>query len=448
MVTQIDKQSAPFGQTSDDVNPNALHNPARAVAKPKSNYRWVVCSMLVFATTVNYMDRQILGLLAPMLQKDIGWTQMEYSWLVNAFTVAYGIGTLVCGRIIDKLGTRISYAIAMVVWSAAAIAHAVVGSVAGFALVRVLLGLGESANFPAAMKVIAEWHPKKERTLATGILGVAVNIGVVISPALIPFIALHYGWHGAFLILGAVGFLWMIPWFIAFGPVKAKASADEQAWIAQDREEAVSVSAIKWTRLLGYRQLWAVALGKMLTDPIWWFFLFWLPKWLNESRGINMEGLGLPLIFIYLFAIVGSLGAGWLPGKLMSKGFSTARARKITMLICACLVLPIFAATQVENLWVAVALVGLAAAAHQGWSANILTSVSDLFPSAAVGSVVGIGSTFGMIGSVIFSTVIGAVLDASGNYWALFAISSVAYLLAWALMYLLLVPKMERARFD
>ncbi|GAB7196144.1 MFS transporter [Dickeya oryzae] len=448
MDTQIDKPSAPSGRTSGHVNPSSLHNSALEGAKPQRNYRWVVCSMLVFATTVNYMDRQILGLLAPMLQKDIGWTEIEYSWLVNAFTVAYGVGTLVCGRIIDKLGTKISYAVAMVVWSTAAMLHAVAGSVIGFAVVRVLLGLGESANFPAAMKVIAEWHPKKERTLATGILGVAVNIGVVISPALIPLIAIHYGWQGAFLILGAVGFLWLIPWFLAFGPVKAKTSVEEQAWIAQDKEEIVNVSAIKWSRLLGYRQLWAVALGKMLTDPIWWFFLFWLPKWLHESRGIDMKGLGLPLIVIYLFAIVGSLGAGWLPGKLMSKGFSTASARKITMLICACLVLPIFAATQVENLWAAVALVGLAAAAHQGWSANILTSVSDLFPSAAVGSVVGIGSTFGMIGSVIFSTVIGAVLDASGNYWALFAISSVAYLLAWAVMYLLLVPKMERASFD
>lgn len=448
METQIDKARSPQAAAQNDVNPNAIHNPARAVAKPKSNYRWVICSMLVFATTVNYMDRQILGLLAPMLQKDIGWTQIEYSWLVNAFTIAYGIGTLVCGRIIDKLGTRISYAIAMVVWSAAAMLHAVVGTVVGFMIVRVILGLGEAANFPAAMKVISDWFPKKERTLATGILGVAVNIGVVISPALIPFIAIHYGWHGAFLILGGVGFVWLIPWFLAFGKANDKATQEELTWIRQDKEEAVNVSAIKWTQLLKYRQLWAFALGKMLTDPIWWFFLFWLPKWLNESRGLNMEGLGLPLIVIYLFAIVGSLGAGWLPGKLMNMGFSAAKARKTTMLICACLVTPIFAATQVDNLWAAVALVGLAAAAHQGWSANILTSVSDLFPNAAVGSVVGIGSTFGMIGSVIFSTVIGAVLESSGNYWALFAISSVAYLVAWGVMYLLLVPKMERAKFD
>lgn len=447
METPIDKQASAAGRQQQDVNPNTIHNPARAVAKPKSHYRWLISSMLVFATTVNYMDRQILGLLAPMLQKDIGWTQIEYSWLVNAFTIAYGVGTLVCGRIIDKLGTRISYAIAMVVWSAAAMLHAVVGTVAGFMVVRVILGLGEAANFPAAMKVISDWHPKKERTLATGILGVAVNIGVVISPALIPFIALHYGWHGAFLILGGVGFIWLIPWFLAFGKASDKADAEELAWIRQDKEEVVNVSAIKWTHLLKYRQLWAFALGKMLTDPIWWFFLFWLPKWLNESRGIQMEGLGLPLIAIYLFAIIGSLGAGWLPGKLMNMGFSAAKARKTTMLICACLVMPIFAATQVESLWAAVAIVGLAAAAHQGWSANILTSVSDLFPNAAVGSVVGIGSTFGMIGSVIFSTVIGTVLEASGNYWALFAISSVAYLAAWCVMYLLLVPKMERAKF-
>ncbi|MGX8939872.1 MFS transporter [Symbiopectobacterium sp. Eva_TO] len=302
-----------------------------ASAPPKGRYRWTICSMLVFATTVNYMDRQLLGLLAPMLQKDIGWTQMEYSWLVNAFTIAYGAGTLICGRIIDKLGTKISYAVAMVVWSA------------------------------------------------------AVNLGVVVSPALIPFIAIHYGWHGAFLILGAVGFVWLIPWFFLFGKPQDKASAEELAWIRQDKEEHVSVESIKWTHLLRYRQLWAFALGKMLTDPIWWFFLFWLPKWLNETRDINMAGLGVPLIMIYLFAIGGSLGAGWLPGKLMSMGFSAAKARKTTMLICACAVIPIFAATQVESLWLAVALVGLAAAAHQGWSANLLTSVSDLFPNAAVG---------------------------------------------------------------
>lgn len=418
-----------------------------ASSPPKGRYRWTICSMLVFATTVNYMDRQLLGLLAPMLQKDIGWTQMEYSWLVNAFTIAYGAGTLICGRVIDKFGTKISYAVAMVVWSAAAMLHAAVGTVVGFAIVRVILGLGESANFPAAMKVIADWHPKKERTLATGILGVAVNLGVVVSPALIPFIAIHYGWHGAFLILGAVGFVWLIPWFFLFGKPQDKASAEELAWIRQDKEEHVSVESIKWTHLLRYRQLWAFALGKMLTDPIWWFFLFWLPKWLNETRDINMAGLGVPLIMIYLFAIGGSLGAGWLPGKLMNMGFSAAKARKTTMLICACAVIPIFAATQVESLWLAVALVGLAAAAHQGWSANLLTSVSDLFPNAAVGSVVGIGSTFGMIGSVIFSTVIGAVLEASGNYWALFAISSVAYLVAWGVMYLLLIPNMERAKF-
>lgn len=415
---------------------------------PKGNYRWFICSMLVFATTVNYMDRQVLGLLAPLLQKEIGWSQIEYSWLVNAFTIAYGIGTLVCGRIIDKVGTKISYAAAMIIWSGAAMLHAAVGSVAGFAVVRVLLGFGEAANFPAAMKAISAWHPKQERTLATGILGVAVNVAVVISPAIIPWVAIHYGWHGAFLILGGIGFLWLIPWFLYFGKPEDKANAQEQAWINQDKEEAVAASSIKWSKLLGYRQLWAFALGKMLTDPIWWFFLFWLPKWLNETRDINMAGLGLPLIAIYLFAIVGSLGAGWLPGMLMIKGVSAANARKITMLICACAVIPIIAATQVESLWAAVAIVGLAAAAHQGWSANLLTSVSDLFPNAAVGSVVGIGSTFGMIGSVVFSTIIGAVLEESGNYWGLFAIGSVAYLLAWCVMYLLLVPKMDRAKFD
>lgn len=420
--------------------------PAAATAKPGSNYRWVICSLLVFATTVNYFDRQVLGLLAPMLQKSIGWTQMEYSWIINAFTIAYGVGTLVCGRVIDKLGAKASYAAAMIIWSGAAMLHAAVGGVMGFAFVRVILGIGESANFPVAMKVISDWHPKQERTLATGILGVAVNIAVVISPAVIPWIALHYGWQGAFLILGAIGFLWLIPWFMFYGNADRRASAEELAYIRQDKEEQVATEKVRWVKLLGYRQLWAFAIGKMLTDPIWWFFLFWLPKWLNETRGLNMSGMGLPLIGIYLFAIIGSLGAGWLPGLLMRRGMEAGRARKITMFICAVAVIPIVAATQVESLWAAVFIVGLAAAAHQGWSANILTSVADMFPNAAVGSVVGVGSTFGMIGSVIFSTVIGTVLEKTGNYWALFAIGSVAYLLAWLIMYVLLVPKLDRAQ--
>ena len=412
--------------------------------KPRGNYRWLVCAMLVFATTVNYLDRQVLGLLAPMLQKSIGWTQIEYSSIVNAFTICYGIGTLVCGRVIDKLGSKLSYALAMIIWSGAAMAHAAASSVFGFGVARAILGIGESANFPVALKTIADWHPRQERTLATGILGVAVNFAVVISPALIPWIALNYGWQGAFLGIGAVGFLWLVPWFKFFGNAKDKASAEELAYITKDKEE--EVESIKWTKLLGYRQLWALAFGKLLTDPIWWFFLFWLPKWLNETRGLNMSGMGLPLISIYLFATVGSLGAGWLPGMLMKKGVTPGKARKITMLICACAVVPIAAATLVANLWAAVAIVGLAAAAHQGWSANILTSASDLFPKAAVGSVVGIASTFGMIGSVAFSTVIGAVLEKSGNYWALFAIGSVAYLAAWVIFHVILVPKMDRAK--
>lgn len=273
------------------ISKNAAKTSApETLLKPKSNYRWIICSMLVFATTVNYMDRQILGLLAPMLQEDIGWTQMEYSLLVNAFTIAYGIGTLVCGRIIDKLGTKVSYAIAMIVWSLAAMLHAAVGTVVGFIVVRVILGLGEAANFPAAMKVISDWYPKKERTLATGILGVAVNIGVVISPALIPLIAIHYGWQGAFLILGSVGFIWLIPWCMGFGKANDKASADELAWIRQDQEEVVNVSAIKWTNLLKFPAGYNPRVDWYFVVAVAYFSYPLCFRYSEKSRGSKMDG--------------------------------------------------------------------------------------------------------------------------------------------------------------
>ena len=417
-------------------------------AKPaphSGRYRWAICALLFFATTINYMDRQILGLLAPMLQKDIGWSQIEYSWIINAFQFSYAIGLLGFGWVIDKLGTKISYAGAMFFWSLAAMLHAAVGSIGGFAVARGLLGLSEAGNFPAAIKAVAEWFPKRERAFATGIFNAGANIGAVCAPAVIPWIALQYGWRGCFLAIGALGLLWLLPWMLLFGKPEnmAAVSASELALIHEDVEEEAPAQKLQWSKLLGFRQTWAFALGKFCTDPIWWFYLFWLPKWLNETRHIDIAHLGAPLVVIYLFATVGSVSGGWISGAFMKTGMTPSRARKTAMFICACCVVPIAFVSMVENLWVAVALVGLAAAAHQGWSANIFTTVSDMFPKHAVGSVVGIGGMFGSIGGVLFSTVIGVVLERTGNYWALFVIGACAYLVAFAIFHML-APGMKK----
>lgn len=418
------------------------------VPAPSGRYRWVICALLFFATTINYMDRQILGLLAPMLQKDIGWSQIEYSWIINAFQLSYAIGLLGFGWVIDKLGTRISYAWAMFFWSLSAMLHAAVASIGGFAAARALLGLSEAGNFPAAIKAVAEWFPKRERAFATGIFNSGANIGAVIAPAVIPWVALQFGWRGAFIIIGVLGMLWLPAWLLLFGkPEKMKAvRPDELAYIRQDTEAEEPAEKVQWKKLLGYRQTWAFAIGKFCTDPIWWFYLFWLPKWLNETRGIDIANLGMPLIVIYLFATVGSVSGGWISGAFMKRGMTPNRARKMAMFICACCVVPIGFVSMVENLWVAVALVGLAAAAHQGWSANIFTTVSDMFPKHAVGSVVGIGGMFGSVGGVLFSTVIGVVLERTGNYWALFVIGACAYLVAFAI-FSALTPGMKKVEF-
>ncbi|WNG30175.1 MFS transporter [Cystobacter fuscus] len=417
-----------------------------ASARVSSRYRWTVCALLFFATVINYMDRQILGLLAPVLQKDIGWTQVEYGRIVISFSAFYAIGQLCFGRIVDWLGTRVSYAVAMVMWSAAAMLHAVAGSVAGFAFMRALLGLGEGGNFPAAIKATTEWFPRRERALATGIFNSGANIGAVFAPAIIPPLALALGWRAAFVIIGAIGIVWMIFWLTIYRPADA---ATQAAY--EDAEPAhaadTGTGSPGWGVLIRKRQTWAFLLGKFLTDPVWWFYLFWLPKWLNEARGMDLQHIGLPLVCIYALTTIGSIGGGWISSTLLNNGWNVNRARKTAMLICACCVLPIAFVSQVENLWIAVVIIGLAAAAHQGWSANLYTIVSDLFPQRAVASVIGIGGMAGAFGSVLFSEVIGQVLQRTGHYWVLFVIGALGYLLALAIMHLL-VSDMKPARLD
>lgn len=313
------------------------------VARVASRYRWAVCGLLFLATVINYMDRQILGLLAPMLQHDIGWTQVQYGRIVMAFSAFYAIGLLGFGRVVDWLGTRVSYALAMLFWSIAAMLHAAVGSVTGFAFVRALLGIGEGGNFPAAIKTTAEWFPRRERALATGIFNSGANIGAVFAPAIIPAIALAYGWRAAFVIIGAVGLLWLVVWLAFYRP------ADPQALsraFDEPRDEAEALDAANanagapgWGMLLRKRETWAFLIGKFLTDPVWWFYLFWLPKWLNESRGMDMQHIGLPLVCIYALTTVGSIGGGWISSTMLRSGWSVNAARKTAMLICACCVL-------------------------------------------------------------------------------------------------------------
>ncbi|HTY57573.1 MAG TPA: MFS transporter [Bacteroidota bacterium] len=405
-----------------------------------------MCALLFFATTVNYIDRQVLGILAPLLQTEIGWTEIQYGYIVTAFQGAYALGLLVVGRLIDRYGTKIGYSVAVVLWSIAAMAHAATRSAFGFGAARFALGLGESANFPAAVKAIAEWFPKKERAFATGVFNSGANIGAVVAPAAVPILTVTYGWQSAFIVTGLLGFIWLLAWLVVYERPEAhrKLSAGELSFIRSDPPDPPS-GRIPWASLLGHRQTWAFVAGKFLTDPIWWFYLYWLPKFLNKSYGLTLTDLGLPLIAIYTMTSVGSIGGGWLSSRFIARGWPVGRARKTVMLICALLIVPIVFAGNVANLWVAVALIGVAAAAHQGWSANLFTTASDMFPRKAVGSVVGLGGMAGAVGGMLLATSAGFLLEWTGSYMALFIISGSVYLVALFLINLL-VPDLEPAR--
>lgn len=425
--------------------------PAAAAAGgnvPKTGYsRWVICTLLLFATTINYIDRQVLGILAPTLQKEIGWNEVQYGYIVTAFQAAYAIGLLVVGRVLDVIGTKLGFAIAIVFWSLAAMAHALVRTPLGFGMARFGLGLGEAGNFPAAIKTVAEWFPKRERALATGIFNGGSNLGAIIAPAIVPFIALTWSWQAAFLITGAIGFIWLFFWLWLYSsPEKHKTvSAGELAYIRSDAEEATT--PIPWGRIIGKRQAWAFAIGKFLTDPVWWFYLYWLGKFLNEKHGVTLSKIGPPLIVIYVIADIGSIGGGWLSSRLIKNGWTVNRARKTAMLICALCVVPVMFAPLVQSMWTAVLIISLAAAAHQGWSANIFTTASDMFPKRAVGSVVGFGGMAGSIGGMFVATGTGYVLQLTGSYNVVFVVCALAYLVALAVIHAL-APRLEPVNVD
>ena len=425
-------------------NENETVRETRGLGWFARNYRWTICALLFFAAVINYIDRQIIGILKPVLQSELGWNEIDYSNTVFWFQVAYAIGFVSIGRLMDRLGTRKGFSFSVAFWSLAAMGHALASSVFTFSIARFALGIGEAGNFPAAIKTVAEWFPKKERALATGWFNSGTNIGAIITPLTVPFIAAQFGWRMAFIITGALGFIWLFFWLLLYSKPEEhpRITAEELAHINSDPAE--TTEKIPWLSLLTFRQTWAFAIGKFLTDPIWWFYLFWLPGFLFEKFNLSLTSLGLPLVIIYLAADVGSVGGGWLSSALMKRGWTTNAARKTAMLVCALAVVPIVFVSQTSNVWVAVALLSLATAAHQGWSANLFTTTSDMFPRRAVGSVVGIGGMAGAIGGMLIAKAAGYILEWTGNYLILFLIAGSAYLVALVLIQIL-VPKMKEA---
>ena len=422
-----------------------------------TKYRWLVCALLFFATTINYIDRQILSLIKPILDEQLKWTNTEFGYVNSAFQAAYGIGLLAFGWFVDKYGTKIGYTVSIIAWSISAIAHAAVGSVSGFINARIALGLGEGGNFPSAIKATALWFPKKERALATSIFNSGTNVGAIIAPALVPAIALNWGWQWAFVIAGIAGFLWLLLWIPLYNvPEKIKSlSASEREHILSDREDAAANAAPKptWGSLLKYRQTWSFIFAKFMTDPIWWFFLIWLPDYFKKTRHLDIKNSWVHLVTIYTIITVLSIIGGWVTGHLAKTGWSVTRARKTGMFIFACLVLPIFAVTKVGD-WPAVFLIGLAGAAHQAWSANLFTTVSDMFPKHAIASVVGLGGLAGAAGGMMFPIYCGKLLDkftadgnVTGGYAILFSICAFAYLVTFAVHHFL-APKFETFKMD
>jgi ACS family hexuronate transporter-like MFS transporter len=435
-------------------------------------YRWVICALLLFGAIINYIDRQVIGILKPTLVQTFGWSDERiYASIVFSFQLAYALGFMAAGRVMDTFGVRRGFALAVTLWSIAAIAHgaadwvttlslpvinldaktgftilALTGAAAGLALARFALGLGEAGSFPASIKTVAEWFPRKERALATGIFNSGTNVGALLTPIIVPWIVQTWGWQWAFVATGMLGFFWVAWWLAVYRPPDGhpRLSTAELAYIRSDPSDPDV--KIPWRKLLLHRQTWAFAIGKFMTDPIWWLYLFWVPDFLNRTYQvkITVSEIGPPLLTIYLIADVGSIGGGWISSHLLKKGWTPNRARKLAMLVCALCVTPIVFAASGLNKWTAVLLISLAAAAHQGWSANIFTLASDMFPRKAVGSVVGIGGMAGAVGGMFIALLVGAVLQATQSYVPIFVIAGSAYLLALGIIHLL-VPNLKPA---
>jgi ACS family hexuronate transporter-like MFS transporter len=422
-------------------------------------YRWTICSLVFFATTINYLDRAVISLLKSTLTVEMNWNDGDYANIEIAFKISYAIGLLLAGKFIDSIGTKKGYAWATGLWSVSAVAHAFASSVFGFGVARAALGLTEAGNFPAAIKTVAEWFPKRERALATGIFNSGANIGAIIAPLTVPFIAVTIGWQWAFILTGVLGFIWLFFWMRSYHKPShhPKLSKEEFNYIHSDIDEQPALvettkEPFTWVRLLKYRQTWAFSIGKLLTDPIWWFYLFWLPDFLESEYHLKGTAIALPVALVYTISTFGSVGGGWLPLYLIKKNWTVFKARKSSMLFYAFFVLPILFAQILGqvNMWLAVIVIGLAAAAHQAWSANIFTTVSDMFPKRAIGSVTGIGGMFGAIGGILLSFFVQknlfvhyrAINQIEIAYYIMFLVCGLSYLTAWVIMHFL-VPKVK-----
>lgn len=448
-TNSLDGRALPIrpGSTTSSAASDVRYYPEVTGAERSGYWRWIICGLLFFAATVNYIDRQVIGLLKPTLARDLHWSEIDYANIVIVFQLFYAAGFLLLGRMVDRVGTRKGFSIAVILWSVAAMAHAAARSVFGFSIARAGLGLGEGSNFPASIKTVAEWFPKKERALATGIFNSGTNVAVLVAAVAVPWITLRYGWQMAFLITGALGFIWVVLWLLLYRTPEEHPyiSRAELAYIRRDPPDPES--KVAWATLLQRRQTWAVAVGKFMTDPIWWLYLFWVADFLNKTHGITLAKLGLPLIAIYMMANVGSIVGGWTSGALLNRGWKANTARKTALLICACGVVPIIFAARATNLWSAVFLVGLAAASHQGWSANLYTLASDMFPRRAVGSVIGIAGMAGAVGGMLIAWITGRVLQWTGSYYIVFIIAGSAYLAALSVIHLI-VPRLEPVRLE
>ncbi|HTX41047.1 MAG TPA: MFS transporter [Acidobacteriaceae bacterium] len=420
-----------------------LHAPNRT-----SHQRWVICALLFLATVIAYVDRGVIAYLEKFLEGIIpGLNSVRYGYILAAFQAAYAIGMVVAGGLTDKLGTRKAFAIAIALWSVAAMLPGAAFSVATFGIAMFLLGLGEAANFPACIKTVAEWFPKRERALATGIFNSGANIGNIVVPLVVPTLVVLVSWRGAFVVTGGAGVVWLICWLVYYRRPELHRSVSQSELELILSDPAEKIERVPWSGVLPHRETWAFAIGKFLTDPIWWFYLFWLPRYLQSTFGLSLESDRLPLVIVYSVATVGSIGGGWISSGLLRAGRSTNVARKVAMLICAVCVLPVFAAPYIHHLWVVVGLVGVATAAHQGWSANLFTLPSDMFPKAAVASVIGIGGMSGAIGGVLLQLATGYIVKYTGSYVPLFVIACVAYLLALIIIHGI-TPRLAPARMD
>jgi ACS family hexuronate transporter-like MFS transporter len=447
------------------MNPTLSSSPPGTDSTVVGKYRWTICSLVFFATTINYLDRAVISLLKPYLETAFKWTDKDYANIEIAFKLAYAIGMVGAGRVVDKLGTKLGYALSTTLWSVAAMGHALVSSTLGFGIARSFLGITEAGNFPAAIKTTAEWFPQRERALATGIFNSGSNVGAIIAPLTVPLIAETIGWQWAFIITGALGFVWLVLWMLVYEtPANSKRlgkaefdyiNADLPVGLPAESVVVEEKPKTSWATLLGFRQTWAFVAGKFLTDPIWWFYLFWLPDFLGKQYHLKGTAVALPVAAVYVLSSIGSVSGGYLPLGFIKRGMPAFQARKTTMLLIACCVFPIVFAQYLGqmNMWLAVLVIGIAAAAHQAWSANIFTTVSDMFPKRAVASVTGIGGMAGGLGGIAFTALIQKQLIAHYSqqpetaYFITFIICGAAYLLAWVVMFTL-VPRMEPIKLD